>query len=61
MRNFSGSNKVLPKNVTEIDSNEGTDKQDKDGITCSAPSLTVSGRPLVFRIIITANDAAIEN
>lgn len=33
MRNFSSSNKVLPKNVTEIDSNEGTDKQDKDGIT----------------------------
>lgn len=61
MRNFSSSNKVLPKNVTEIDSNEGTDKQDKDGITWSAPSLTVSGRPLVFRIVITANDAAIEN
>lgn len=44
MRDFSGRNKVLPANVIKIDSGEGTDRQDRDGISRSTTSLTVTRR-----------------
>lgn len=33
MRDFSGSNEVLPANVIKLDSGEGTDRLDRDDIT----------------------------
>lgn len=50
MRDFSGSNKVLPANVIKIDSGEGTDRQDRDGITWSTTSLTDTRRPSWYEV-----------
>lgn len=76
MRDFSGSNEVLPANVIKLDSGEGTDRLDTDDITRSTASLTATrrsppiwssksltaiGRFPVFRSIITTNDNATGN
>lgn len=44
MRDFSGSNEVLPANVIKLDSGEGTDRLGRDDITRSTASLTATRR-----------------
>lgn len=53
MRDFSGRNKVLPGNVIKIDSGEGSDRQDWDGITWNTTSLTVTRRCPWYEVTTT--------